>query len=271
MGGVKGQSHIVGPASIWGTSFYFMSIGTTIPNKWPIECLTEKKNLEKKWQQKIFLHKSSNYHGDKAKSLPLWWQGDLEWSKVTNLAAKKNYHTHILIMWSLKGIASLVFPASQKVFSTRQWQVQCGWVWQQTRLKTIGAWQHQTITWTNADLSSVRSIDINLRTILQEMPQPSITKFSLKIIYLKFLSNLPGANELINGQQRSKFHMKMKYKWSSGLVANEFWSSCKLVVRYDNWSICKVIARSEGVVAQLLRSGKEAAKDWLPVVGCNHL
>ena len=35
-----------------------------------------------------------------------------------------------------------------------------------------------------------------MRAISQEMPQPSITKISLKITYLKFYSNLSGANEL---------------------------------------------------------------------------
>ena len=47
------------------------------------------------------------------------------------------------------------------------------------------------LTW-----SSVWPIAIYLRAIGQEIPQPLITKFSLKIIYLKFLSNLLGANEL---------------------------------------------------------------------------
>ena len=37
---------------------------------------------------------------------------------------------------------------------------------------------------------------MHLRVISQEIPQPSITKTSLKIVYLKFHSNLPGANEL---------------------------------------------------------------------------
>ena len=58
-------------------------------------------------------------------------------------------------------------------------------------------WQHQTITWTNVDLSSVRSSGIHLRAILQEIPQSSVTEISLKITYLKFCSNFPGANELI--------------------------------------------------------------------------
>ena len=35
-----------------------------------------------------------------------------------------------------------------------------------------------------------------MRAVLQEIPQPSATEISLKITYLKFCSNLPGANEL---------------------------------------------------------------------------
>ena len=38
-----------------------------------------------------------------------------------------------------------------------------------------------------------------MSTISQEIPQPSITKISLKSTYLKFHSNFPGANELMNG------------------------------------------------------------------------
>ena len=58
------------------------------------------------------------------------------------------------------------------------------------------AWWPQAITWTNADLLSVRSRDNHLRASSQEVPQPSITKVSLNITYLKFCSNLPGADEL---------------------------------------------------------------------------
>ena len=35
-------------------------------------------------------------------------------------------------------------------------------------------------------------------SILPEIPQPSVTEISLKIIYLKFRSNFPGAIELRN-------------------------------------------------------------------------
>ena len=47
----------------------------------------------------------------------------------------------------------------------------------------------------------LKSSDIHSRTILQEMPQPSITKIRLKVTYLKFHSNFPGANELKLGSQ----------------------------------------------------------------------
>ena len=53
------------------------------------------------------------------------------------------------------------------------------------------AWWHQAITWTNVDWSSVNSSAIHIWAILQEMPQPSITKIHLKITYLKFHSKIP--------------------------------------------------------------------------------
>ena len=59
-----------------------------------------------------------------------------------------------------------------------------------------GLW-HQAITWTNVDWSSVKSNDIHIRAISQQMPQPSITKFRLKITCLEFQSNFPGASELL--------------------------------------------------------------------------
>ena len=53
------------------------------------------------------------------------------------------------------------------------------------------------VTCTNFDLSSVWFSDTHGRAMSQEIPQPSITKIRLKIIHLKFHSDLPGANELI--------------------------------------------------------------------------
>ena len=49
----------------------------------------------------------------------------------------------------------------------------------------------------------MKSRDIHIRAISQEMPQPSITKICLKITYLKFHSNFSGVHELTfrNGPQ----------------------------------------------------------------------
>ena len=51
-------------------------------------------------------------------------------------------------------------------------------------------------SWTNVDWSSVKSNDIHIRAVSQEMPQLSITKICLKITCLKFHSNFPRANAL---------------------------------------------------------------------------
>ena len=59
----------------------------------------------------------------------------------------------------------------------------------------LEAWQHQAITWAVVDLPSIRSSDIHLGAVSQEIPHASITEISLKIIYLKFYSNPPVAKK----------------------------------------------------------------------------
>ena len=51
----------------------------------------------------------------------------------------------------------------------------------------------------------LKSTDIHLRAVSQEVLPPSITKFSLKITFLKFHSNLPGSNELNNLSLHQRF------------------------------------------------------------------
>ena len=58
------------------------------------------------------------------------------------------------------------------------------------------AWWHQAITWTNIDWTSLRSSDVYLRAISLDTSQPSVTKISLQLIFLRFYWNLPGDNEL---------------------------------------------------------------------------
>ena len=60
----------------------------------------------------------------------------------------------------------------------------------------LGPVRHQSITWTNVDLSSVRFSGIHLRAISQKIHQPLISELVWKLTYLKFRSNLPGTNEL---------------------------------------------------------------------------
>ena len=43
--------------------------------------------------------------------------------------------------------------------------------------------RHQAITWTNVDLSSLRSSDVHLRAISLEISQPSVTKIILKLFF----------------------------------------------------------------------------------------
>ena len=50
------------------------------------------------------------------------------------------------------------------------------------------------------------SSDIHLRSISQEIPQPSITKICLKITYLNFHSNSPGVNELNGHLLSCQYH-----------------------------------------------------------------
>ena len=75
--------------------------------------------------------------------------------------------------------------------------IHCGLV---TSYDDLDLGQHcrrqQAIIWTNVDLTSVRSSYIHLMEVSKEIPQPSITKISMKIIYLKFHSSLLGANTL---------------------------------------------------------------------------
>ena len=58
------------------------------------------------------------------------------------------------------------------------------------------AWRHQAITWTNVDLSLVKSCGIHLRAVSHEMLKISTLDVSLKIINLRLHPHLQVANEL---------------------------------------------------------------------------
>ena len=58
------------------------------------------------------------------------------------------------------------------------------------------AWRHETITWTNVDLLSVRSHGIHLHALSLEDLEKPFNKTRFKIAVLKRYPGLPGANEL---------------------------------------------------------------------------
>ena len=80
--------------------------------------------------------------------------------------------------------------------------------------------------WPKVDLSLVRSNDIHLKTIWQEISQPPITKISLKIIDHKFHSNLPGTNELRAFSWRNRLHFyvfPIKWCWQCTINHRQLW------------------------------------------------
>ena len=70
--------------------------------------------------------------------------------------------------------------------------------WHRSRstLVQVMAYRHQAITWTNVDLSSVKSCHIYLRVISQEILKRSIHDKSFKNVNSWSELHLPGANEL---------------------------------------------------------------------------
>ena len=93
------------------------------------------------------------------------------------------------------------------------------------------AWQHQAITWTNVDSSSVRSLSIHLRALSLDDVKIPINKTRLKITFLKSHSDLPGANELtiqdkwflvFSGKAFQLLVLSVeKYKWYFCLFKNK--------------------------------------------------
>ena len=80
-----------------------------------------------------------------------------------------------------------------KELTYRTWLTHCGLVTpygsrdlsQHWFRQWLVAWWHQAITWTNVDLSSLRSSDVHLRAISLEISEPSVTKIRLNFFLLK--------------------------------------------------------------------------------------
>ena len=75
------------------------------------------------------------------------------------------------------------------------------------------------------------SNDIHLRTISQEIPQPSITEEYLNINSLKFHSNAPGANELKN------YTIKGTVYWQYNISTSFLNILKKMIAPYTDWNL----------------------------------
>ena len=93
------------------------------------------------------------------------------------------------------------------------------------------------ITWTNVDLSSLRSSDVHLRAISLEISQPSVTKISLKIIFLRFYWNLPGTNELsVNSCGKIPFRLWLLSKLKRTLSSEHSTISLTITIGSSNFT-----------------------------------
>ena len=108
-----------------------------------------------------------------------------------------------------------------------------------------GSRWHQAITWTNVDLSSLRSSDVHLREISLEISQPSITKISLKNHFSKILLKSPMAqwvNKWILGSSiwhplategLSDWHRSQTQTWKKNRKFNRPWQKSN---QFSRWS-----------------------------------
>ena len=92
----------------------------------------------------------------------------------------------------------------------------------------------------NVDLSLVRSSDIQVMAISQSIPQSSTIEFTLKITYLKFHSNLPGANEWTLGGPVTQMNLRCVQivKWFRQNLSGTWpYSGTLLVIRFNTMRI----------------------------------
>ena len=152
---------------------------------------------------------------------------------------------HIVRIYSNTPVYDDIPTLNSLLSSDTIWQQGSGSTWTQVM---VCCWWHQAITWTNIDLSSIKSSDIHQRTISQEILQPSVTKISLKSVYFNFHWNLPGANELIGcvllwfipGEHLAMFFMDIYglTHWGQDNMAAifrmTFWNGFSWMTTYQN-------------------------------------
>ena len=122
-------------------------------------------------------------------------------------AAYSNKNHFVNMLLGLNTIFKIYFPMYSRHALVGSFLTHCGLVTpygdsdpgQHWLRYWLVSWRHQAITWTNVDLSSLRSNDVHLRAISLEI---SVTKISLNFFFFfsfLFHWNLPGAKELTRG------------------------------------------------------------------------
>ena len=82
--------------------------------------------------------------------------------------------------------------------------------------------RHQAITWTNVDLSSMRSLGIHLRALSLDTVKIPVNKTRSKIAVLKWQPGLPGANELIVWVKQFPIFRKWGFQV---LATSQYWKT----------------------------------------------
>ena len=122
---------------------------------------------------------------------------NVSWKNVSKTSKTNIFHpmlhlrgTYLCILKSINCMLQLQFniiPCNWSIFKCN------------ADIRTVNtSWRHQAIIWTHVDFSSFNSSDIHGKATPQDIPQPSVIKIRLKITYVKFYWNSPGANEFIN-------------------------------------------------------------------------
>ena len=109
-------------------------------------------------------------------------------------------------------------PLSELMLDFCLWDLENKFQW---HFNSLG---HQAITRTNVGLSLVRSSDMHLRAVSHLIPLPPFTKSWLGVACIRFHSNLPGVNELIQ--------IQLLYKKNYPVTWRLFCHSHKVLMRH---------------------------------------
>ena len=144
-----------------------------------------------------------NFHYWVALTVAPKWENLVKMTKISISVYLCNWHRHTLVkvfQWEMRDIVFLFCFIVFVVCSFNSlWPIDA--IWRQRSRSTLVQVMDWCLTAQSHYLNQcwliiIVSNDAHLRAISLEMSQPSVTKISVKIIFLRFYWNLPGANEL---------------------------------------------------------------------------